>query len=525
MTNPPRVRSPWPSPDASAPSDQGSESEKSDGRRRPRRRGSRGGRRRKAAAADSEGKASESSSASESAATSGSDSAAASDGVADQDAATKRGRKAKATRGRSAIKSSSRKRSGAASAAESSSDDSAEAVGESAAAKKRSRKRGTRGGRRRKGKATTAVEIEFIPGEEDDLPELAELPDEAILLADSESETSAEGKRGRGKRTRAKTKTKAKTKAKSKKTAKRERSGAKKTSRRKAEEETTEIPVAKSRKILVNAGDPEETRVAVVEDGRVSDLQMTVKKHASYVSDIYRGRVVNLEPAIGAAFVDFGQGRNGFLHASDVLPVYAESDWSLDKLLSTPVPPEDLEADAEGSDDDEKDEKEERATKAKAKGRRQSKGRPRRVRRPIDKLVKKGQLVCVQITKDAIGDKGPTLTTYISIPGRYLVLMPSLERTGVSRKIDDDKERRRLKRILSSLEIPEGMGVIVRTAGGRQDQDRDQARSRLPAPGLGRLRQAFDPRARAGAALSGVGRGRSHHARSVHLRDGDRHRR
>jgi len=74
-------------------------------------------------------------------------------------------------------------------------------------------------------------------------------------------------------------------------------------------------------------------------------------------------------------------------------------------------------------------------------------------------------MVAVQITKDAIGDKGPTLTTYISIPSRYLVLMPSLERTGVSRKIEDEKERRRLKRILASLDIPEGMGVIVRTAG------------------------------------------------------------
>jgi ribonuclease E len=84
--------------------------------------------------------------------------------------------------------------------------------------------------------------------------------------------------------------------------------------------------------------------------------------------------------------------------------------------------------------------------------------------------------VVVQVTKDAIGDKGPTLTTYISIPGRYLVLMPSMSRTGVSRKIEDEKERRRLKRILESLDVPEGMGVIVRTAGTgctREDLRRD----------------------------------------------------
>src|SRR5262249_30147685 len=91
------------------------------------------------------------------------------------------------------------------------------------------------------------------------------------------------------------------------------------------------------RLILVNARDSEEKRVAVVEEGRIVDLQMTAKKHVSYVGDIYRGRVVNIESAIGAAFVDFGEGRNGFLHASDILPVYGDPEWNLEKLLSTPV--------------------------------------------------------------------------------------------------------------------------------------------------------------------------------------------
>ncbi len=238
---------------------------------------------------------------------------------------------------------------------------------------------------------------------------------------------------------------------------------------------------AKKRLILVNACDPEETRVAVVESGRIVDLQMTVKKHISYVNDIYRGRVVNLEPAIGAAFVDFGEGRNGFLHASDVLSCYGDPDWSLEKLLSTPVSDEELAeasektedaeaADVAGDEDEDAEDgdgaPEQELARPKPSSRRgRGEHRPPRARLPIDKLLKRGQMVAVQITKDAIGDKGPTLTTYISIPGRYLVLMPSLQRTGVSRKIDDDKERRRLKRILSSLDIPEGMGVIVRTAG------------------------------------------------------------
>jgi len=313
----------------------------------------------------------------------------------------------------------------------------------------RSRKRGSRGGRRRSKKAvSSAVEVEVLPGEEDDLPELIELPDETILVSDGEG---SEPRSGRGR----------------KKAAKR----GKKAKASKAEVATPAAPKPK-RTILVNAGDPEETRVAVVEEGKIVELQMSVKKHTSYVSDIYRGRVVNIESAIGAAFVDFGQGRNGFLHASDILPSYGDPDWSLERLLSTPVEPEDVDDKGGSEEADEDDDGDETGEAAEPAGKQKSKGRrgrrttrPKRVRVPIDKLVKKGQMVAVQITKDAIGDKGPTLTTYVSIPGRYLVLMPSLERTGVSRKIDDEKERRRLKRILTSLDIPDGMGVIVRTAG------------------------------------------------------------
>ncbi len=320
---------------------------------------------------------------------------------------------------------------------------------------KTSRKRGSRGGRGRKRKPA-AVGAEFLPGEDDDLPELSELPDSAVLVSES--------KQGGTRKTKAKSRKKA----------------ARSSSKSKAKKEDSEEPEPpKKRDILVNAGDPEETRIAVVEDGKIAELQMTVKKHVSFVSDIYRGRVVNIESAIGAAFIDFGQGRNGFLHASDILPTYGDPDWSLEKLLSTPVEADEADdgddvddAESDDADDADDDAEAEAAKKASAKkapargrGKGAHKGRPQRVRIPIDKLVKKGQMVAVQITKDAIGDKGPTLTTYVSIPGRYLVLMPSLERTGVSRKIDDDKERRRLKRILNAMEIPEGMGVIVRTAG------------------------------------------------------------
>jgi ribonuclease E len=370
----------------------------------------------------------------------------------------------------------------------------------------RGRKRGSRGGRSRKGrKPASAVPIEFIPGDDDELPELEDLPDDAVLVGAHDGRRDGRHSDRRPQRAR----------------------GAEAPDEE--DEDDDEPPPRrepyKKRVILVNARDSEEKRVAVVEDGRIVDLQMTVKKHVSYVNDIYRGRVVNIESAIGAAFVDFGEGRNGFLHASDVLPSYGEADWSLEKLLSTPVEKAGSAPDPgaeewseddghvgherEGSASHEHDEREPEgeassdeslevaegepgaaagldgdadeglegdadddgadqahARPARRPGRRARPVRHRaRARIPIDKLLKKGQMVVVQITKDAIGDKGPTLTTYISIPGRYLVLMPSLERTGVSRKIDDERERRRLKRILQSLDIPDGMGVIVRTAG------------------------------------------------------------
>jgi len=315
------------------------------------------------------------------------------------------------------------------------------------------RKRGSRGGRRRK-KAGGAVSIEVIPGDDDELPELQELPHDAVLLTPSGAGGAAPAA------------TRGRARDEDDEDHDHDHDHAAEDDEDADDDAPREAPRPNRRRlILVNARDTEEKRVAVVEEGRIVDLQMTVKKHVSYVNDIYRGRVVNLETAIGAAFVDFGEGRNGFLHASDVLTSYGEPDWNLEKLLSTPVAEDGGDEESEG-DDGAKDEEEPAGAERTAPERGRGRSRPRaRVRLPIESLLKKGQMVAVQITKDAIGDKGPTLTTYISIPGRYLVLMPSLERTGVSRKIDDERERRRLKRILQSLDIPEGMGVIVRTAG------------------------------------------------------------
>lgn len=331
--------------------------------------------------------------------------------------------------------------------------------------KPKRRRRGSRGGRKRKKKDESAsgagegpAVIEAIPGEEDDLPELPDLPDDAELVESG----SSRSKRGRKKSKRSRGKTKAKADEDDDPPA-----------RKKAAKPRTQM-------ILVNSSDREEARVAVVEGGKLIDLQINAATDQNLVSDVYRGRVVNIEASIGAAFIDFGRGRNGFLHTSDVLPDYGEKDWKLEKLLSTHVDPEDwderssqphiaeevIAGDEEDDDVDDGDDSGDDAKGSKSKkkrGKKKASRMRRRPRTPITDLLKVGQRVAVQVTKDAIGDKGPTLTTYLSIPGRYLVLMPSMQHTGVSRKIEDPKERKRLKRALDSF-APKGMGVIARTA-------------------------------------------------------------
>jgi ribonuclease E len=206
--------------------------------------------------------------------------------------------------------------------------------------------------------------------------------------------------------------------------------------------------------MLVNASEQEELRIAVLDERNVlEELYVDTVSRSSVLGNIYKGRVVNVEPSIGAAFVDFGIGRNGFLHASDVLGAYGDPAFELTDLPLAKAG-EDEGPEAVRAVVEDTDEKRERPS-----------GGERRERKSIADLLHRGQEVVVQVTKDGIGLKGPTLTTYISIPGRSLVLMPSLPRCGVSRKIADEKERRRLKKILRELLPDPTLGFIVRTAG------------------------------------------------------------
>jgi ribonuclease E len=213
--------------------------------------------------------------------------------------------------------------------------------------------------------------------------------------------------------------------------------------------------------MLINVSQPEECRIAIVEDGVLEELYIERTSQDNYVGNIYKGRVVNLEPSIQAAFVDFGVGRNGFLHISDVESQYfRQGGYDPTRPINAgggQVPRaidvgDDI-PDESGSDS------------SRRRDRRVRPGARPRVKPPIQDILRRGDELLVQVIKEGIGTKGPTLSTYISIPGRYLVLMPALGRVGVSRKIEDDEARRKLRDVMLELSPPKGLGFIVRTAG------------------------------------------------------------
>jgi ribonuclease E len=228
--------------------------------------------------------------------------------------------------------------------------------------------------------------------------------------------------------------------------------------------------------MLINVAQAEECRIAIVEDGALEELYVERAGQDNYVGNIYKGVVVNLEPSIQAAFVDFGVGRNGFLHISDVEPQYFRQGGYDPGKSAAPSGPRHPPANSESAVGDEFDE-----------GAEPSGGRPHnhhrlgsrpRFKPPIQEILRRGEEVLVQVIKEGIGSKGPTLSTYISIPGRYLVLMPALGRIGVSRKIQDEATRRRLRDIMLELNPPKGVGFIVRTAGSdrtKRELSRDMA--------------------------------------------------
>ncbi len=189
----------------------------------------------------------------------------------------------------------------------------------------------------------------------------------------------------------------------------------------------------KSYSELIINSEPLEKRVALLKDGVLEKFEVERSGEVREVGAIFKGRIQNLEPGLKAAFVDIGQPKNAFLHYWDILP--AANDNSIEIVRDN-------------------------------KSAKQRKRDSEKVSiKDIPQLYPIGSDIVVQITKGQIGSKGPRTTTNIALPGRFLVLMPYAGTLGISRKIDDRKERSRLKSVLRDLTLPEGMGLIIRTAG------------------------------------------------------------
>ncbi len=183
----------------------------------------------------------------------------------------------------------------------------------------------------------------------------------------------------------------------------------------------------RGRYMLMNVFEPGEIRIAICEKDELEGFYIERADQSTNTGNIYKGRVENIVPSLQSAFVNIGEQRNGFLHISDVI----FPDGGFRGLLPK------------------------RKRKVPAERRDLS----------IGDVLYEGQEVLVQVTKEGVGQKGPALTTYVSMPGRYLVLMPALQKKGVSKRIEDENIRKRLKEALKEIAPSKDMGVIVRTAG------------------------------------------------------------
>ncbi len=185
------------------------------------------------------------------------------------------------------------------------------------------------------------------------------------------------------------------------------------------------------RELIINS-EPLEKRVALLVDGRLEKFEIERESDNRMVGGIYKGRIKNLDPGLKAAFVDIGYTKNAFLHYWDMLPAAADSSVEVVRVNKRKNAPE-------------------RPAEPTVKD--------------IPNLYPPGSEIVIQVTKGPIGTKGPRTTTNLSIPGRYLILTPFSDGCGISRKIEDPAERKRLKGLINELTLPEGVGVIVRTAG------------------------------------------------------------
>ncbi len=239
-----------------------------------------------------------------------------------------------------------------------------------------------------------------------------------------------------------------------------------------------------SKNILIDTTNTNETRIAVTDDGKLDDFEIESNKKNAVKGDVYLAKITRIEPSLQAAFVDFGTNRNGFLPLTEIHPDYfkipAADEIKIkelsDKIFEEENNDEELN-DSENVNDEilDEDQKKEENIEINKKNTKSFKSRkisPKKEyfnffkKYKIQDVIRPRQVILVQINKEERGLKGAALTTYLSFAGRYCVLMPnSMNNDGISRKIGDLEERKKLKQILSSVDIPKRMSVIVRTAG------------------------------------------------------------
>ncbi len=208
-----------------------------------------------------------------------------------------------------------------------------------------------------------------------------------------------------------------------------------------------------SRKLIINAN-PQETRVALMENGVTAELFVERKRDRGFVGNIYFGKVIRVLPGMQASFVDIGLDKAAFLYVSDI--------YTPDSDPSSYV-------------DHKENDSEENADSPRKEGNGKPERNPQAHRMPpIEDLLKEGQEIVVQVAKDPIGTKGCRITTNISLPGRFLVYMPYIDHVGVSRRITDEKERSRLKGLVEKLRNP-GTGFIVRTVADSVNEKKIRA--------------------------------------------------
>ncbi len=265
-----------------------------------------------------------------------------------------------------------------------------------------------------------------------------------------------------------------------------------------------------SKLMLIDAAHPEETRVTVVADGQIEDFDFEARDKRQLRGNIYLAKVTRVEPSLQAAFVEYGGNRHGFLAFSEIHPDYYQipkedrealiaeelassqmDEDDVDEEITIDVEAEEEPETAEASENDDTDEDNAEAAELAAKSDDalvepssedesdndetvEKSERPRKRKKPtrrykIQEVIKRRQVLLIQVVKEERGNKGAAVTTYLSLAGRYGVLMPNTARGGgISRKIANAADRKRLKKIMGEFSVPEGMGLIIRTAGAKR---------------------------------------------------------